>query len=254
MLNRLPEFERRAFLAGMRVISPTAMAVFSWGLVTGIAMSKSSLTLGQAIGMSLLVYAGSAQLATLPLFAANLPLWMILLTSAMVNLRFLIFSAGLQPHFAHLPMWRRIILGFLNGDIAFVMFMRQGYEPGPVPGKESFYYGVTLTNWLAWQVSSILGILLASAIPNSWGLEFAGTLALIPVLVHTIVNRSTALAVVVSSVLVLLAFNLPYRLSLLLAVAAAIAAGMACDEIIERARLRQINAMATSGKKLEERS
>ena len=73
-------------------------------------MSKSVLTVGQATVMSLLVYAGSSQLAVLPLFAAKLPLWTILLTAAMVNIRFVIFSAGLTPHFAHLPMWRRLCL------------------------------------------------------------------------------------------------------------------------------------------------
>lgn len=67
------------------------------GLVTGIAMSKSVLTTGQALGMSILVYAGSSQLAVLPLFAAKLPVWTILLTAAMVNMRFVIFSAGLAP-------------------------------------------------------------------------------------------------------------------------------------------------------------
>ena len=92
----------------MRDFSPAVLAIVSWGLVTGIAMSKSVLTLPQALGMSLLCYAGSSQLAVLPLLAAKLPLWTVLLTAAMVNLRFVIFSAGLAPHFSYLPMWRRV--------------------------------------------------------------------------------------------------------------------------------------------------
>ncbi len=116
-------------------------AVFSWGLVTGVAMSKSALTVPEAIGMSLLVYAGSAQLAVLPLFAAGLPIWTIWLTAAVVNLRFVIFSAALQPHFSYLPLGRRTVLGFFNGDLHFVYFMQKYVEPGYAPGKEGYFWG-----------------------------------------------------------------------------------------------------------------
>lgn len=74
MLARLSDIDRRAFRQGARDYSPTLMAIFSWGLVTGIAMSKSVLTVPQALTMSLLCYAGSSQLAVLPLLAAKLPL------------------------------------------------------------------------------------------------------------------------------------------------------------------------------------
>lgn len=245
--GRWPDIERRAFALGFQTMAPSLMALFSWGLVTGVAMSQSTLTVPQALGMTLLVYAGSAQLAVLPLLAAGTPLWAILLTAAMVNLRFVIYSAALQPHFAHLPLVRRLVLGTLNGDLGFVLFMRQGYPAGPVAGKEGFYYGITVTNWMVWQVSSILGILLASLVPTSWGLGFAGTLALIPVLIQTIVNRSTALAVVVAAVVGLLTFSLPYRLCLVIGVAAAIVAGMACDEMVERSNLRAIRARTRRG-------
>ncbi|MNT95376.1 hypothetical protein D3C72_2372440 [compost metagenome] len=68
----------------------------------------------------------------------------------------------------------------------------------------------------------------------------AGTLALIPVMIATINSRSTLLAVVVSAVLALLCFDLPYRLSLVVAVVGAIAAGMASDDLAARAALRGI--------------
>ncbi|WP_283445837.1 AzlC family ABC transporter permease [Cupriavidus plantarum] len=239
--HRFAEAERTGFLEGARYFAPSLPAVFSWGLVTGVAMSKSVLTVPEAIGMSLLVYAGSAQLAALPLFAAGLPIWTVWLTAAVVNLRFVIFSAALQPHFSYMPLWRRTLMGSFNGDLHFVYFMqRYGGQVGHVPGKEGFFWGMALTNFTMWQTSSIVGILLASLFPDSWGLGLAGTMALIPVMIATITSRSTMLAVVVSSVLALLCFDLPYRLSLVVAVVGAIAAGMASDELANRATLRAI--------------
>jgi len=244
MLLRLSDFDRRALRDGYTHYAPSLMAMFSWGLVTGIAMSKSVLSLPQALGMSLFVYAGSSQLAVLPLLAAKLPIWTVLLTATMVNTRFLIFSAGLAPHFAYHPLWRRVLIGFFNGDLIYLLFMRRGYRPGYEPGKEAFFWGMALTSWVGWQVSSIIGILLASLFPDNWGLELAGTLALIPIMVSAMAGRSTVVAAFIACVVAVLGFNLPYRLGLPLAVLAALAGGLACDNLDERADLRRIRRAA----------
>ena len=201
MLSRLSPVDRAAFMSGMRDYSPTLMAMFSWGLVTGVAMSKSILTVPQALAMSLLVYAGSSQLAVLPLMAAKLPIWTVLLTAAMVNTRFVIFSAGLAPHFSYLSFWRRLTLGYFNGDVVYLLFLKKAFPNGYVPGKEAYFWGMALVSWVFWQVSSIAGILLASAVPDNWGLDLAGTLALV-------------------------CATWPYKLGLLAAVAAGVAVGL----------------------------
>jgi predicted branched-subunit amino acid permease len=56
---------------------PTLFGIGAWGMVVGVAMVKSGLTVAQASGMTLVVFAGSAQLASLPLIAAGAPIWVI---------------------------------------------------------------------------------------------------------------------------------------------------------------------------------
>jgi predicted branched-subunit amino acid permease len=242
MLDRLSDLNRQHFRDGARTFSPAIAATFSWGLVTGIAMAKSALTLPQSLGMSIAVYAGSAQLAVLPFFAAKLPLWTILLTAAMVNLRFVIFSAGLAPHFAYLPLRRRLLLGYFNGDIIYLMFSKRNFPVGFHPGKEAFFWGMALICWLSWQISSIVGILLGSLFPDSWGLDLAGTLALIPLIVS---------AVGVACIAALLAFNLPYGFALPIAVAAALAAGTFADVLVERIGSRRADGVASEPEALQ---
>lgn len=226
--------EREGFFAGVRAYTPALPPVFTWGVVTGVAMSKSVLTVPQAIGMSIFVYAGSSQLAVLPLLAAGLPIWTVLMTAFIVNVRFIIFSAGLAQHFGHVPFVRRVVLGVVNGDLPFVMFTQKYPSSAPEGGKEGYYWGMVLANFAVWQVSSILGIVAASLFPDAWGLALAGTLALIPVMVSTIRGRAALMAVAVAAVLALVAFKLPYRLSLVIAVLGAMAAGLAMDEAAAR--------------------
>lgn len=240
---RVPREERERFAEGLHAFGAPAMGIAAWGLVTGVAMARSGLTVPQALGMSLLVFAGSAQLASLPLIAAGLPVWTVLLTATVVNLRFVIFSAGIQPHFKALRLPRRLGLGYLNGDLNFVLFSRRYPELAPAPGQQGFFLGVSAANWVAWQVASVGGILLGSRIPEAWGVGFAGTLALVAVLVPLAAGRSAAAAVAVGAVVACLAFRLPWRLNLVAAVAAAVATGMALDEVSSRRR-RAADALA----------
>ena len=55
------------FRHGARDMLGTALGIGAWGLVTGVAMVKVGLPVSLAVLMSLLVFAGSAQLAAMPL-------------------------------------------------------------------------------------------------------------------------------------------------------------------------------------------
>src|ERR1044072_517815 len=92
---------------GVRTAVPAAPGVIAWGLVTGVAMVKSGLSVPWALVISLLVYAGSAQLASLPLIAAGQPFWIVGLVAFVTNLRFVIYSASLRPWLAGYPAPRR---------------------------------------------------------------------------------------------------------------------------------------------------
>ena len=98
------------------MVAPS-LGIAAWGLVTGVAMVKSGLSIPVAVAMTVLVYAGSAQLAALPLLVAGAPLWVILATAFCVNLRFVIYSAHWRRYFGHLPRWRRLTLMYFAADL-----------------------------------------------------------------------------------------------------------------------------------------
>ena len=93
---------RAAMREGFMAVLPILVATLTWGMVTGVAMVKSGLTENAALAMTLLVFAGSAQLSSLPLIATGSPIWLIFLAGLVVNLRFIIFGAALYPYFRDL--------------------------------------------------------------------------------------------------------------------------------------------------------
>ena len=138
-----------AFRLGVADMFGTGVGVGAWGLVTGVAMVKSGMSVPMALIMSLLVYAGSAQLAVIPLLAVGGPLWVVWLTAACVNLRFVIFSSMWRSYFQHLPRRQRIILGYFSGDVIFVAFMKRYPKTVPEPSQIPYFWGAASVNWLA---------------------------------------------------------------------------------------------------------
>lgn len=80
---RHPEFQ-----LGLREMAAVSPGLAAWGLMTGVTMVKSGMSTFEAVAMSLLVFAGSSQLAAIPLIAAGAPVWVIWATAFCVNLRF----------------------------------------------------------------------------------------------------------------------------------------------------------------------
>ena len=225
-----------SFRAGVMDMAGTSVGIAAWALVTGVAMVKAGISVPIAIFMSLVVYAGSAQLAVLPLLAAGAPLWVIWFTAACVNLRFVILSSMWRTYFAHLPLWHRICIGFFSGDVIFVAFMRRYTAPVPKPQQVYYFWGASSLNYAVWQGFSIAGILMANVVPLEWGLGFAGVLALLGVLYSMLVDRATKVSAAIAASAAVAAYGFPLKLNILVAIACAVTIGLLIEAVDQRGR------------------
>jgi predicted branched-subunit amino acid permease len=226
--------EHAAYKEAVRAGAPTWIGVAAWGSVVGIAMINAGMSMPQAVCMTLIVFAGTAQLSALPLLVAHAPVWVIFFTALVVNLRFVIFSAILAPHFAHLPWRTRAAMGYISGDVSVALFIQKFPSLVFVHGKFAYLKGLVYPNWLSWQIGSLLGIVLGSQVPVSWGLSFAGTLALLCLMLPMILNHAGVVGVLVASAIAVWAHDMPFKLGLLVAVLA----GMSTAMLLEEAKSR----------------
>jgi predicted branched-subunit amino acid permease len=180
--------------------------------------------------MSMCVYAGSAQLASLPLIAVGAPIWVIIATGFITNLRFVIYSAALRPYFTRDSAARRGVLGFFMTDFTFTLFMRAAREGSlPESHRDAWFAGVCANNWITWQLFAVTGIVAASYVPTEWGLEFTGTLALMALVGPALTVRPAVVGAIVASVVALLTHGIPFRLGLFCAAIAGIVAATVVD-------------------------
>ena len=197
-----------------------------FGLVTGVAMVASGIAPLAAILMSVFVFAGASMIASAQLLASGTPLAMVLLATAFINLRFMMYSATLRPHFGHLPLGWRMLVGYLVADNVVGLSAGRFADHREDPAKLEFFLGVGSVIWLVWQAGVAAGALLGAGLPASWRLEFAAPLAFIAMSVPFIRDRAMLAAALAAGLAAILAHDLPLRLSIPVAALTGMAAGV----------------------------
>ena len=80
-------------------------------------------------------------------------------------------------------------------------------------------------------VFSLLGVVMANFIPTTWGLGFAGILALLGILCSLASSRLRVMSAGVAGAAAVAAFALPLKLNILVAIAAAVAMCLVIEEM-----------------------
>ena len=222
-VHRHPQFRE-----GIRSSSSVAPGIAAWGLMTGVAMIKSGMSLPESVAMTLWVYAGSSQLAAIPLIVAGAPAWVIWATAFCVNLRFVVFSLHLRDYLMHMPRWRRLVNGFLTADLTYALFTQRYPEPAKEPegraAQEAFLAGNYFLTWCAWCGASLVGIAVGNLVPAHWGLGFAGVLCLVGIVCSLANTRMRVIAALVAGAAAVATHALPLKLNVVAAIAIAVLA------------------------------
>ena len=217
----------------MLALSP---GIAAWGLMTGVAMVKAGMSTSAALAMTLFVYAGSAQLAAVPLILAGAPLWVVLLTALCVNLRFVVFSLHLRPYVMHLRLKHRVFIGYLTGDLTYVLFVKHFVAPArDAAGRQAqmaYLVANGATNWATWIGFSVLGVVMANFIPTQWGLGFAGILALLGLLCSLASTRLRWVSAAVAGLAAVVAYALPLKLNILAAIVVAVLVCLVAEKVL----------------------
>jgi predicted branched-subunit amino acid permease len=213
---------RAAFTEGVRAIGTTVLGTFCWGVITGVALVKGGLTPMQALGMVMLVFSGTAQLAALPLIAAGASLPAIWATALLANLRFVIYSAVVAAEFRGQPTRMRLLLGWLTTDTGLAVFVSGSAHAEPERVRVARFLGTNLTVYTGWTVGTALGVALAAVIPDSPNIAFVGVLAILALVGPMLVSRVTVGAAVAAAAVALIGRDWPWRLGMFAAIGAGI--------------------------------
>lgn len=222
----------KELLLGIRDTIPMLIGTLPFGIIFGTLAVSAGLSVGATLAMSALVFAGSAQFIAVSLLASGTGLVVILITTMIVNLRHLLYSASLLPYVKHLPQRWRIGLAFALTDESFAVVHRHYLlNRAPLIHQHWYFFGSCFAMYSVWFACTLSGVLLGQALPGmaDWGLDFAMVATLIGIVVPLLRTKPMLLAAIVAGGVAVAAHPLPYKLGLLLAAMVGIGAGVVAE-------------------------
>lgn len=213
-----------SFLAGLRATLPLAVSIVPFMTVYGVTARAAGLPAWFAQLLTVVVFAGS-QLAAVQLLAAGASGLVAGLTAVLLNVRHVVYSAALAPRLRHLSLPWRLLLGYFLTDETYATLSARLLSEPAESQPQWFLLGGGVIVWVAAQSGTALGVWLGAQIPSKWSLDFAGTLALLALLVLSLRHRAAGLSALVAGSVALVASGLPWRFGLIAALGAGLSAG-----------------------------
>ena len=219
--SRAAQARRARFIQASVLAIPGMLGTFVWGVIAGVAMIQSGMSVGQAIGMTVMVFSGTAQLAALPLMVSGASFALIGFTVLLTSLRFLIYSASLSRDLSRLrPGWRALA-GYTTTDSGLAVYQTTPPRERRAQ-RTAFFLGLNLPVWAIWQVGSLIGIGAVALLPPERDLAYLGTLAVLAMIAQAMRVRLAWPVVIVASLVAVIGASWPHRAGMLLAVIAGI--------------------------------
>lgn len=223
---------------GFLEMLPACLGLIPFGLVCGVGAAAAGADLLGALGMSAIIFSGAAQILASQLLAAGAPVAVVVLTCAVLGLRFLMYSAAMASVLKPLSApWQRAV-SFLLTDQSFAASIRK-FDPHGDPRSGALHFlGGGMALWSSWQIDNAIGYFAGNVIPAAWSLEFTVPLCFIALLAPALRGAPPIVAAVTAGVGVLALAGLPMRLNLVAAGLLGIVAGTATELLRVRWKAR----------------
>ena len=220
---------RSAFIQGLRDQVPFILGNIPFGLITGAAAITAGVDPWLSMAMSVIMFAGAAQLAAISLLAQHAPGGIIVLTVLVVNLRMMMYSAASAPYFRKTPTLRKWLFAYLLTDHAFALLTTK-FDKRHVPAHvDAYYFGVTGAMWCIWQASVAIGVFAGTLVPAKWSLDFAIPLVFLALVLPALRTGSHWAAAIAAGVAAAFCTVLPLKLGLVAAALTGIFAGVLAE-------------------------
>jgi 4-azaleucine resistance transporter AzlC len=189
---RAAAVRRRMWIDGLGI----GLASAAFGLVYGLAARQAGFSLVEGTAMSVLVFAGAAQFAAAGLVAQGVPWLGIIVLTALLNARHLLYSAALAPWFAPRSRAERALSAHVLTDEAFALALPAFRALGRHDRRT--YALAAAIPALPWMLATSVGLVGGSLLPDptALGIDVVFPAAMAGLAVALITDRSSVIAAV----------------------------------------------------------
>lgn len=219
---------------GLKDGTPIVIGYIPLGLAFGVIAANTGLTIWQIFLMSLLIFSGSGQYIAVGMLAVGAPIIAIIITTTLINSRYLLLSASLAPYVKKLPAWMVAFLSHGITDEVYAVSLNHFKEYSATGG---YIFGVALASHLSWILSTTIGALMGNFLGDvkKFGINFALTAMFISLLVMQINNKMTLFVAFLGGVLAIVIYGVwGTKLNILIAAIISATIGVGVKQWLQR--------------------
>src|SRR4051812_45343318 len=152
--------------------------------------------------MSVIVFAGAAQFAAIGYIAGGLAWPAIVLLTALLNARHLLYSAALAPWLRDVPPPRRAVMAHILTDETFALSIAHFTRIGRTD-ERGYWLAAIGSTFIPWNVATLAGVLIGQEIPSPerFGLDIVFPAAMVGLAAGLITGRREVVAAIAGAVL-----------------------------------------------------
>ena len=208
---------------GIIDVSPLMIPVVPFGIIYGVIGMELGLGMYMTLGASIIMFAGASQIVLLQLFSGGASSLVMISSVGAVNSRHLLYGAVLSEHLSTLRLGWKIILSYVMVDQAFAV--SNTYFKNNKNNKNNHYHllGAGFTCWTIWQISTIIGMVMGSIIPDALGLSFTISLTFLALLINDFRKFKNIIVMLVSGIIATIGYNtIPFKAYIIVAAISAL--------------------------------
>ena len=167
----------------------------AFGFVYGLSARNAGFSPVEAMAMSLFVFAGAAQFAAVGYVVGGLAWPGVILLTALLNARHLLYSAALAPRLKEIPAPRRALMAHILTDEAFALSLGHFTRIGRTD-ERGYWLAAIGSTFIPWNLATFAGVTVGGQIPNPdrFGLDVVFPAAMVGLAVGLITGRREIVA------------------------------------------------------------
>ncbi len=176
--------KKENLLKGFYDVSPLLLPVVPFGIIFGAIGIELGFGPYITYATSIIIFSGASQIVFFQLLSNGASSLIAITSSSVVSTRHLLYGAVVAQYLSKLSLIWKIFLSYLLTDQAFAVSQEFFKKNSNDEYKHYHLLGAGLTLWIVWQLTTVIGILLGSIVPEELGLSFTIPLTFLALLIN----------------------------------------------------------------------
>ena len=203
--------KKENLLKGFYDVSPLLLPVVPFGIIFGAIGIELGFGPYITYATSIIIFSGASQIVFFQLLSNGASSLIAITSSSVVSTRHLLYGAVVAQYLSKLSLIWKLFLSYLLTDQAFAVSQEFFKKNSNDEYKHYHLLGAGLTLWIVWQLTTVIGILLGSIVPEELGLSFTIPLTFLALLINYFRKIDHLIVIFLSGLSSILFYDAPLK-------------------------------------------